>query len=318
MKPRVLIIDKMHPSILSELRKIGLEPDYQPSIKRKELLNCLADYIGLIVRSKTQIDEEVIAQAKNLQFIGRAGSGLDVIDVAAAKAAQVEIFNAPEGNRDAVAEHTLGLILALLHNITKGNQEVKQGLWQREANRGLELKNKTLSIIGYGNVGRELAKRAAAFGCKVLVYDRFHSGFAEEYIEESSMEKIFTQTDILSLHVPLNESSRYLVDEAYLAKFRKNIFLINTSRGEVVKLNALRKAIEQGKVLGASLDVLENEKIAKLSEAQKKDFAFLQQANNVILTPHVAGWTQESYERINQVLIQKIQQILDQKILKNA
>ncbi len=310
MRSSVLIIDKMHSSIQPLLEEMGLKVDYRPEIQRAELIEILASYQGLIVRSKTRIDQEVLSRANQLKFIARAGSGLDLIDTTLAQQQKISVFNAPEGNRDAVAEHTLGMILSLLHKIFTAHLEVKNYQWNREANRGRELKNKTVSIVGYGNIGREVARRLSHFGCQVLAFDKYKVSFSDQYAREASMAEIFRETDVLSLHIPLNDQSRHLVNEKYLHQFHKNILLVNTARGELVDLVALRWALDQGKIWGAALDVLENEKLNTLTPTQKETFDYLTSHPQVIITPHVAGWTQESYERINQVLAEKIRQCL--------
>lgn len=310
MNYKVLIVDSMHDSIFEMLQELDLKVDYRPEIKRDKILDEISKYEGLIIRSKTKVDKEFLERASKLRFIARAGSGLDLVDLPIAEAKNIEVFNAPEGNRDAVAEHALGMLLSLFHNIKKADLEVRQQIWQREANRGLEIKGKTVSIIGYGNTGREFAKRLKGFDCKVLAYDKFKRYDSDEYSKAVQMEEVFEKTDILSLHIPLKEDTHYLVNEEYLNSFQKPIFFINTARGEIVDLAALQEALSSEKVLGACLDVLENEKLNKLTIEQKETFENLVQSNRVILTPHIAGWTHESYVRINEVLAQKIKQIL--------
>ncbi len=312
MFAEVLIIDEMHDSIIAMLKEAGLKPDYRPKATREEVLNILPKYEGLIVRSKMMLDKEVIDRATKMKFIARAGSGLDIIDVAYAVNKEIQVFNAPEGNRDAVAEHALGLLLGILHRIPKSNQEVKNLVWQREANRGSELKNKTVAVIGYGNVGRELVKRLQGFGCRILVYDKYKSGFEHlnTLTQEASMAYIFAEADVVSFHIPLTEETQGMVNIAYLQKFKKPIILLNTARGELIQLADLCQAIQQKRIIGAGLDVIENEKLHTLTKAQKESFQFLAAQESVILTPHVAGWTHESYIRINEVLVEKISQVL--------
>lgn len=302
----VLIADEMHASILPLLQDVGYTPDYQPNISRKEILASLADYHGLIIRSKTVIDAELIEHGKNLQFIGRAGAGLDQIDLEAIKNKGIQIFHAGEGNRQAVAEHALGMLLGLFNNLLWADAEVRNGIWKREQNRGIELAGKTVGIIGYGNNGRATAKCLNGFGCKVLAFDKYLNDYGDTYAEAAEMNKIFEETDILSLHIPLNKETRFLVDSNFINRFRNPIFLTNVARGEIVSLTDLVEALKSGKILGACLDVLENEKLNKLTNSQQIAFDYLTQARNVILSPHVAGWTHESYRKINEVLIQKI------------
>jgi D-3-phosphoglycerate dehydrogenase len=318
MSISVLIIDKMHSSINTLLEEAGIIPDYRPKATRAEVLEILPQYEGLIVRSKLQLDKEMIDRATQLKFIARAGSGLDIIDVEYAESKHIQVFNAPEGNRDAVAEHTIGLILSILHRIPKSNQEVKNFIWQREANRGSELKNKTIAVIGYGNVGQELVKRLQSFSCKVLVYDKYKSGFAHlnELTKEADMEEIFEKSDLVTFHIPLTDETQHMVNLEYLQKFKKPIILLNTARGELINLQDLCIALEKGLVIGAGLDVIENEKLETLTPTQKETLTFLAAQENVILTPHIAGWTHESYVRINEVLVKKICQVLSDFSLK--
>ena len=305
----VLIADEMHLSLMPMLHAIGYETDYRPLISRTEIIDILDNYVGLIIRSKTFVDEGLLKNANNLKFIGRAGSGLDLIDSEVVTKKNIQLFAANEGNRVAVAEHIIGMLLCLMNNIAVSDREVRQGIWQREKNRGYELMGKTVGIIGYGNNGSETAKRLWAFGCKVLAYDKFKTDFADAYVLEASMEMIFEQADIISLHIPLTDETAKMVDADFLSKFKKPIFLMNASRGEIVVLKDLAKAITQKNVLGACLDVLENEKLNKLSLEQAIVFDELKSSDRVVFSPHIAGWTFESYIKINEVLVQKIAEL---------
>ncbi|MDR6564592.1 MULTISPECIES: NAD(P)-dependent oxidoreductase [unclassified Arcicella] len=306
MKKKVLIADDMHPSILTMLEELGFLPDYQPNIQRPELLNIIKDYEGLLIRSKTKIDKEFLSHNQKLAFIGRAGAGLDLIDIEAVEQLGIKLFAANEGNSDAVAEHTLGMLLSLFNKINWADAEVRQKIWLREANRGIELKGMTVGIIGYGNMGKALSERLIGFGVEVIAYDCYKTGFSSNLVKEVEMDEIFEKADVLSLHVPLNPSTKMLINDDYLAKFKKNIFLINTSRGEVASVASVLKHLQNGKLRGACLDVLENEKMKQLSAEQESQYDQLFQLKNVILTPHIAGWTVESYQKINDVLIEKI------------
>lgn len=305
-KGLVLIADEMHLSLMPMLENLGYQPDYQPKITRSEIIEKLDTYVGLIIRSKTFVDAELLQNAQRLKFIGRAGAGLDLIDIEYVESRKITIFAANEGNRVAVAEHVLGMTLCLMNNILIADREVRNGVWQREKNRGYELMGKTVGIIGYGNNGSETAKRFKAFGCKVLAFDKYKKGFSDEFVEESSMDRIFEEADILSLHIPLTSDSNKWVNADFLSKFSKSIVLINAARGEIVSLSDLAESIENGKVRGACLDVLENEKLQKLTDEQKVVFEKLTASERVIFTPHIAGWTFESYVKINEVLIEKI------------
>lgn len=306
----VLIADEMHLSIMPMLEKIGYVPDYKPSIKRQEIIDIIGNYEGLIIRSKTFVDEELLQNAHQLKFIGRAGAGLDLIDNEVVTKKNIQLFAANEGNRVAVAEHIIGMLLCLMNKILIADSQVRKGVWLREENRGYELMGKTVGIIGYGNNGAETAKRLKAFGCKVLAYDKFKTNFSDEYVTESSMEQIFEESDIVSLHIPLTDESSKMANAEYLNKFKKSIYLLNASRGEIVVLQDVVDALENGKIRGACLDVLENEKLQKLSPEQQAVFEKLTLSDRVILTPHIAGWTFESYIKINEVLVEKISQML--------
>lgn len=313
MKHRVrcLIADKMHDSIEPMLNDIGVETTYLPNITRIEIRKTISDYDCLVIRSKTFVDEDLLQNASRLKYICRAGAGIDNLDVEWIKERGITIYNAPEGNRDAVAEHTMGLLLALLNNIIIGHNEVKKRKWDREGNRGVELNNKTVAIIGYGNMGKAVTKRLAAFGCKVLVYDKYIKEFEYGHQHKANMEEVFEQADIVSLHVPLTEETLGWVNENFIKKFHKEIYLINTARGEIVKNEALVNAIKKGTVIGAALDVLEKEEITKLTESEQLSFDYLANSNRVIITPHVAGWSSESYYKINKVIVDKLEEGLN-------
>lgn len=306
-----MIVDEMHESIVQMPAELGLEVDYFPNISIEEVKAKVADYEGLIIRSKFFINEDFLKNAPNLRFIGRAGAGLDLIDIEACRVRNIEIFAANEGNRVAVAEHLIGMILSLFNKICIANQEVKAGVWKREENRGEELFGKTVGIIGYGNNGEATASRLVAFGCKVLAYDKYRYGFGNQYVKESTLDEIFRETDILSIHIPLTTETQNWVNAAFFEKFSKSFYFCNIARGEIVVLHDLVDALKSGKIKGACLDVLENEKLSKLTESQKVDFECLSNHQAVLMTPHIAGWTFESYKRINQVLKDKIARFLD-------
>ncbi|HEX8545477.1 MAG TPA: NAD(P)-dependent oxidoreductase [Cytophagaceae bacterium] len=310
MEYRCLIVEKMHPSINEMLVGIGVVPDYRPSITKEEFYNDIINYDGLIVRSKFNLDADIIERATRLKFVARAGAGVDQIDLEAAAKRTLVIVNAPEGNRDALAEHAIGMLLCLMNKMHFADSQVRKGLWDREGNRGFEIKGKTIGLVGYGFMAKAFAQRLQSFGAKVVAYDKYLKGFTSELVEEVSLEQLFEQTDIVSFHIPLTKETKGMVDLGFLNSFQKNIWLLNTARGEVLVLKDLNKAIENGKVIGAALDVLENEKLDQLSEDQKIEFEKLVNQPNVLLTPHVGGWTHESYFKINQVLVEKIKQVL--------
>lgn len=304
MSGKILIVDDLHPIFKEQAEKLGFEVDDRPSITRNETLTIIKDYIGIAVRTKFRIDETLFDAATKLRFVARAGAGLDNIDEGIAKERNIRLINAPEGNRDAVGEHAVGLLLALMNNFRSADQEVRNGLWDREGNRGYELKDKTVGLIGYGFMGQQMAKKLSGFEVKIIAYDKYKTGFSTETVREVSMEEIVKHSDILSLHVPLTKETRQMVNDEYFFHFKKPFFFINTARGEIVNTSSVLRAIENGKILGAGLDVLETEKFPALAEQPwYKDLSI---NKKVILTPHVGGWTFESYQKISEVLAQKL------------
>ena len=302
----ILVVDEVHPSLFEMLDQAGLAYRYEPSFKRAQILEFIVDFEGLIIRSKTPVDVELLNCATRLKFVARAGAGLDLIDLDETQKRNIQVFAANEGNSDAVAEHVVGMLLGLFANIVKADKEVRQGIWDREGNRGIELMGKTVGIIGFGFNGSATAKRLSGFGCKVLAYDKYLKNYGNEYAQEATLEQIKAQADVISLHIPLTEETRLMLDETFIQKVAKPFFLINIARGEIVSLAAVVEALESGKIRGACFDVLENEKLAKLTPSQQEAFDYLRNSPRVILTPHVAGWTQESYYKINEALIKQI------------
>lgn len=305
---KVLIIDEMHPSIIPLLEDLNYKVDYKPKISREEIQASISDYVGMIIRSKTPIDQTLLMHADQLKFIARAGAGLDQIDLEEVTRRGIQLFHAPEGNRDAVAEHALGMLLMLFNRLHIANQEVKQRIWAREANRGVELKGKTIGIIGYGNMGQAFAQRLSGFGVRVLAYDKYKSGFSDAFADEASLSEIQKQADVLSLHIPLTEENRYLLNKDFLSEFKKPFYLINTARGELIQFETLLWALEEQILLGACLDVLENEKLQTLSADEEMLLDQLVAKEQVVFSPHIAGWTHESYRKINEVLAAKIKE----------
>ncbi len=306
---KVLFIDTAHPSLQQGLEKLGFRCDYFPDFQYDDFRRIIGQYEGAIIRSKIKLDRKILAEACNLKFIGRVGAGMENIDVVAAEELGIRCLNAPEGNCSAVGEHALGMLLMLFNNLKKGDAEVRHGLWLREENRGIEIEGKTVGIIGYGNTGSAFAKRLSGFDARVLAYDKYKTGFSDRYVTEVSLEELFTETDILSLHVPLTNETLYMVNSDFLGSFQKNIWLINTSRGKVVKTKHLVAALKSGKVRGACLDVLEYEGLSfENLEADKlpKAFTELIKMQNVILSPHVAGWTHESNLKLAATIVEKV------------
>ena len=293
---------------LAEVQSIGVSIDYQPNLTAVEVPAALASkpYEGLVVRSKLRVTADLLAHGPHLRYVARAGAGTDNIDEAAMAAAGVTLLNAPEGNRDAVGEFAVGLLLGLLRNIVRADHEVRDGQWRREASRGEEIGGKTIGLLGYGHMGRAFARRLGAFGCTVLAHDSDPALTTDDHATLVPLGELQARADVLSLHIPYSAANHYLVDEALLAGFAKPIWVMNTARGEVVDQAALVQALQAGTVRGAALDVLDNEKLNSLSPAQQATFDFLKTAPNVVLTPHVGGWTFESYARINEVLVEKI------------
>lgn len=308
--PKVLITDDVSPILIEGFEKAGYSCHYSPQISYSEVLAIVHDYEGLIINTKITAYKELLDKAVKLKFIGRLGSGMEIIDQVYAAQKNIAVYSAPEGNANAVAEHAVGLLLALANKIAIADAEVRQMVWQREKNRGWELKGKTLSIIGYGHTGSAFAKCLMGFDMNILVYDKYKTNYVpkpyQSFIFESSWEEIFEKADILSLHLPLTPEVKHLVQDSFLKKFKKNIIIINTSRGMVIDTKALLRALVSGKVAGAALDVYENEKINSFSAEEKKMYQELYAMKNTILTPHIAGWTHESKRLIAQVLLEKI------------
>lgn len=304
---KILIVDDLHPYFKDEAQKLGFEVHDKPKITRQEALALIGEYQGLAIRTKFLVDREIIDHAPDLKFIARAGAGMDNIDEEYAKAKNIRCINAPEGNRDAVAEHVIGMLFSLTNNLVKSDHEVRNGIWDREGNRGWEVKGKTVGIIGYGNTGKSLARKLSGFGVTVLAYDKYQSGFSDELVSAVSMEEMRSRVDILSLHIPLTVETRQMVDDHYFSLFQKPLFFLNTSRGEIVKTEAVLNGVNNGKILGAGLDVLEVEKFPQL--ATQNWFDRLKKEGKIILSPHVAGWTFESYRKISEVLIEKLKNL---------
>ena len=309
MKLKVLIIDDMHESIIPMFKERGIEVTYLPKITRSEIMNLIPEYQGIVVRSKTEIDEALINQAAKLKFIARAGAGLEKMDVSLLEKRNIAWVNAPEGNRDSLGEHAVGVLLSLLHRLHTADRQIREKVWDREGNRGMELKGKTVGIFGYGFMGSAFAEKLTGFGCKVIAYDKYKSGFGNSKVEECSLEDLFRETQILSIHIPLTEETKDLFDIPFLKKFEKLKLLLNTARGKVISNATLVDLLKEGSLYGVGLDVLENEKIHEMSLEEQEDFKYLTQSPQVLLTPHVGGWSHESYQRINEVIIQKLESL---------
>lgn len=308
-RPKVLFIDTVHPVLKTDLTAIGYQCDHFEYYSRNDYEAVVHNYAGIIIRSKIKLDRTILEKASSLRFIARLGAGMENIDVDFAASRGIACINAPEGNRDAVGEHTLGMLLMLLNNMRKADREVREGVWIREGNRGTEIHGKTIGIIGYGNMGSAFAKRLSGFGATVLAYDKYKSNYSDQYVTETDMQTIFEKTDILSLHVPLTEETTWLADDQYINSFKKPFYLINTARGKVLKTADLVHNLKTGKVHGAALDVLEYEKLSFEeidNESLPDDFKYLIQSDKVVLSPHIAGWTHESNYKMAKVIAEKI------------
>lgn len=313
---KVLLIDSVHPVLKEDLENAGFLCIEGASLEIQEIEKIIPDFSGIIIRSRFFLSSKFLDKAAKLEFIGRVGSGMESIDVEHAEAKGIKCFNSPEGNRDAVAEHAMGMLLSLMNNMRLADKQVREGKWLREENRGEEIGGKTIAIIGYGNIGSAFAERLKNFDAKVIAYDKYKTGFSGSLASEVSLEEVFIQADILSLHVPLTEETRYMFDEEYILKFKKKIWLINTSRGPVVKTDDLVKYLEIGKIKGCALDVVEYEESSfeMLNSKNLPDaWKYLIASDRVILTPHIAGWTQESKIKLAKVLAKKITDFYAQK-----
>lgn len=302
----------MHPSIVSQLESLGYHVDYQPEINRQQLEGKICNYQGLIVRSKTVIDRALLEETTELQFVARAGAGVDNLEEDIIRQRGIHIVNAPEGNRDTLGEHMVGMLLNILHGIFEAGNSVRMGKWDREGFRGTELAGKTVGIIGCGNMGGAFGQRLSSFGCKVLGYDKYLPEEVSTIYERVPIAKLYEKCDIVSLHVPLTGETRGFYNYSFFQQFKKPIILLNSARGEILPLKDLVQLIKEDKILAVGLDVYEKEPFIQLSHNQNDVYEYLISSPSVLLSPHVAGWSIESYKRINDVLVGKI------KLLKAA
>lgn len=309
---KVLIADRTHEVLPQRLREAGIEVSVEPDHDYESLVQASQGFEGLVVRSKVNIDSAFIDRVPSLRCIGRVGAGMETIDVDYAEAHGVRCLNSPEGNRDAVGEHAVGLLLALLNNIARADAGVRKGLWQREANRGYELGPLTVGIIGYGNMGQAFAKRLSGFGCRVIYYDKYLDNLEKLVdLERVSLETLQREADVVSFHVPLTEETHHYLDAAFIEVMAKPFYLLNTSRGAVVDTEALVAGLESGKVRGAALDVLEYENMQADGLGDVPECVhYLQRSPRTVLTPHVAGWTVESKYKLAAVLADKMIEVL--------
>jgi D-3-phosphoglycerate dehydrogenase / 2-oxoglutarate reductase len=335
MVKKILVTDDVHEVLMDGLKGLGFEIDYEPNITNEAVHRIIGDYEGLIINSKIMVDKALLDDGVHLRFVGRVGSGMEIVDKTYAAEKGVAVLSSPEGNRNAVAEHALGMLLALSNNLTRSNKEVKDFDWQREKNRGFELMGRTIGIVGFGNTGSAFASKLMSLGLRILVYDKylpegyldkwkdiFKGSFpmvGQEWTDENwdistiqvvDFQILMQESDIISFHLPLTEEVKYLANKAFFNTCKKEIILLNTSRGQVVKTEDLIEALTIGKVKAAALDVFENEKTGTYTEGERAMYQQLFNFENVIVTPHVAGWTHESKERLARVLMKRIEMVV--------
>jgi D-3-phosphoglycerate dehydrogenase len=307
--PKVLFVESVHEILQQRLEAAGYTCDLRYDATRSEILHSADQYEGIVVRSRIAIDREWMDAAPNLRFIARSGSGLENIDVSYAESKGIRVLNSPEGNRAAVGEHAIGMLLMLMNNLRQADADVRAGRWPREENRGYEVEGKTVGIIGYGLMGSSLAQKLKGFGAEVIAYDKYKSGYSNDIVREVTLETLKATSDIVSLHLPLNAETHYFANASFFNSFAKPIYFINTARGKNTETAALVEALKNGKVKGACIDVIEYEKASLEGLDQDPSMTAMRELitmPNVVLSPHIAGWTHESYEKLSSVLAEKI------------
>jgi D-3-phosphoglycerate dehydrogenase len=306
---KVYFLDTVHPVLEERLSQAGYSCIDATSLSKVKCEEAIHDAYGLVIRSRFPMNEDFLKHAHQLKFIARSGAGMENIDLTYTERRGITCYNAPEGNRNAVGEHALGMLLNLFNKLNKGDREVRNGVWDREGNRGVELDGKIVGIIGYGNNGAAFAKKLRGFDVEVLAFDKYKAGFSGEFVKESSLQQIFEEADVLSFHIPQNAETLFMGDESFFNKFKKPIYVINLSRGKIIRTTDLMKGLNSGKIFGACLDVLEFESSSFeniFSGNIPPAFKELLASDKVILSPHVGGWTAESYFKLSDVLADKI------------
>jgi len=303
---KVIITAKAHELLSNTLRQRGFEVIYTPAVSYDELYDEMKGVEGLVITTRITIDARLIDKGSDLKWIGRLGSGMELIDVSYAESKGIKCISSPEGNRNAVAEHVLAMLLSLMNRVHSVQKELKEGKWLRDENRGTELFGKTIGIIGYGNTGSAFAQLLHSFNVTVLAYDKYKFGFSKDQIKEASLEQLCRYADVISFHVPLTDETHYLANHDFFRTLKQKPWILNTSRGPVVNTQDLKNAIVNGAIAGAGLDVLENEKLSSFTPAEQALFEWLIEQPNVIITPHIAGYSQEAFLKMSEVLLQKL------------
>ena len=306
---KVVFLDIVHPVLEERLTEAGFECIDATSLSKTDCEKAISEAEGIVIRSRFRMDETFLKHAPRLKFIARSGAGMENIDEEYTSTRGITLFNAPEGNRNAVGEHALGMLLSLFNRLHLGDKEVRSGKWDREGNRGVELDGKTVGIIGLGNNGSAFAKKLRGFDVKVLAYDKYKTNYGTEFVQEATLEDLFNEVDVLSFHIPQTEETLFMADEAFFKKFKKPLYVINLARGKIIETKALVSGLKSEKIIGACLDVLEYEKASFESFFDQEipaDFKYILESEKVILSPHVGGWTHESYFKLSDVLADKI------------